>query len=219
MATSGPKPPTSLGRLFVRYVVGFSVGVAVGVSPFLGRASVPGFDALLSLFPISLQNTTIPLAGFMMGIIAISIQFYYEERPPTTSIRVMFRRTITIILAAGVLLVITYIFATVTVPIKRGTARESFVTGIYRLSQCPCGTLSDRECIEQISLNEAAIAACWGDGQVRVFTLLLTIQYLILTGGFAVLIGLLILRERPLASSSRSRTMRPRGSIPKSPRN
>lgn len=188
-------PPTPAARTFVRYVVGFSVGVGAGISPFLGRVHVPGFSALLSLFPVILQNTLIPIASFFMGVVAVAVQFYASDKASLKTLRRMFGVTLMLLVIFGLALVAGYVMWVTQVPIRGGEARVSFVTGNVRLPTCRCGTLSDQECIEQLSLNDAAVSACWGDKQVKSYTLVLSLLYFGLIGGFGCLIGVLFLRE------------------------
>ena len=79
MAMAGKKlaPPTPLAQRYVRYVVGFGVAVGVGLAPFLGK--VPGLDVLARLFPPDLKSTLIPFSAFLMGLIAVAIQYYSAE--------------------------------------------------------------------------------------------------------------------------------------------
>jgi hypothetical protein len=196
--------PTSNARTFARYVVRFGVAVAAGVSPFLGRVRVPGFSALLSLFPAALQNTLLPLAGFAMGVVAVAVEFYSRERAARGTLRRAFLWTLVFLIVWGTILVCAYTLWVTQVPILGGKERVSFVTGIARQPTCGCGTLSDQECIEQLSLNDAAVSECWGDKQVKLYTLILSLLYLALTCGFGMLIGILMLQE----SSHRARRKR-----------
>jgi hypothetical protein len=195
MTDTTSTPPTPVARTYVRYVVGFSVGVGAGISPFLGRVHVPGFSALLSLFPAILQNTLIPIASFFMGVVAVAVQFLARDRASLQTLRRTFGVTLALLIVFGLALVVGYALWVTQVPIRGGEARVSFVTGDVRLPTCRCGTLSDQECIEQLSLNDAAVSACWGDKQVKRYTLALELLYFSLTCGFGCLIGVLFLRE------------------------
>ena len=73
-------PATSLSKKFVRYIIGFGVGVAVGLAPYLGILNVPFFKPLLSLIPEAVRGTAIPLSAALMGIVAVVIQSYGSER-------------------------------------------------------------------------------------------------------------------------------------------
>src|SRR4051812_30870916 len=80
MSVQPIQPPTSMAQRFVRYGLGFFVGVAIGMAPFLGEVNVPVFRALLSVMPFQLWSDLIPLSAFLMGIIAVAVQFYAAER-------------------------------------------------------------------------------------------------------------------------------------------
>src|SRR3954462_36217 len=71
--------PAETPRSFVRKVVGFGVGVGIGCAPLLGKLHVPGFEAMLTLFPAGLQATLIPFSGFVMGCVSVVVQFYSDQ--------------------------------------------------------------------------------------------------------------------------------------------
>src|ERR1051325_2256248 len=84
MPAGKAKPPKEslppLTSTLVRYVLGFGVSVGVGLAPYLGRLNVPLFTPLLSMMPVSLQDTAIPLSAALMGVVAVAIQWHGRER-------------------------------------------------------------------------------------------------------------------------------------------
>jgi hypothetical protein len=211
MANESTSAPTGLARRYVRYVSGFGVGIAVGVAPFLGKIKVPGFDALLSLFPIQLRNVLIPLSAFLMGLVAVAIQFYARERLVRAGLRRWFRWGFIAIVSGLLTFLVLYVaFVRVVVTDQSFAA---VVVAAERSAGCGCDPkASDEECIQRISLNPLALASCWSGASLRLRELLLMITYLILTGGFGALIGLLMLQEesrRSTGSKKRSSTPRP----------
>lgn len=196
MAADAPRPPSPLARRLVRYIAGFGVGVGLGLAPFLGTVEVPGFAALLSLFPRDLQGTLIPLSAFLMGLVAMGVQFYAGERIARTALRRRFRRSLLALLAGLVLFVGLHTLLVRRLATDGGAGSVTVTIGWQRLPSCGCPpALSDAECVKSLSADPAAIESCWGSRQLGVARLGLTLAYLVLTGGFAALAGLLLLAE------------------------
>ncbi len=194
---SAPTPPTPLARRLVRYILGFGVGIGVGLSPYLGIINVPLFKSLYTLIPETMQNQIIPLSATLMGTIAVVIQWYAGENLTRSHLRSLFRKTLWITSVAFAGLLVIHTMTVVTVPILAGQDRVSFVVGYSRPIKPPCtAEVSDAECIRKITFDPSAIESFWGDRQIRVARLLLTLAYLTLTGSFGSLVGLLLLRER-----------------------
>lgn len=191
-----PRPPTPLARRLVRYILGFGVGVGVGLAPYLGLLKIPLFAPLLDLIPESIQNTLIPLSAALMGIVAVAAQWYGGEAITRKWLRRLFARALTLAGLSFVLLLAVHTLLVVRVPILGGDDTVSFVVGFVRPSKPPCTEgVSDAECIKKITLDPAAVESFWGDRQVRLARLSLMISYLLFTGTFGALIGLILLRE------------------------
>ncbi|HEY8998404.1 MAG TPA: hypothetical protein VIM60_10915, partial [Edaphobacter sp.] len=78
------KPKPKLPRLasdWLRYLLGFSISVGVGLAPYLGLVGVPLFTPLLSLIPHSLQHIAIPISIASMGVIAVLVQWQRRSTP------------------------------------------------------------------------------------------------------------------------------------------
>src|SRR5215469_3210132 len=97
-ATQKAKLPR-LASDWVRYLLGFSVSIAVGLAPYLGLVGVPLFTPLLSLIPQSLQSIAIPISIASMGIIAVLVQ--WRKRDPSRPLE--FRLALTLALTTLVL--------------------------------------------------------------------------------------------------------------------
>lgn len=200
MTDGQPTLPTWLAKRFVRYMVGFGVAVAIGMAPFLGTLDLPLFAPLLAMFPDSLRGTAIPLSSFVMGLVAIAVQFAAGEVVSRKGLRRWFVRTLVLIVGGVVLLLVLYSELVTVIPDVakvdgEGTRYVALVTGLSRQPHCTCEpTLSDAACIREIGF--ANVAACWGDAQVRRSGLALTLVYLLLMGGFGALVGLLLLQEK-----------------------
>ena len=187
---------TPVARRFVRYLLSFGVSVGIGLAPFLGKVKVPGFEALLELFPRQLQGTLIPLSAFLMGLVALGIQFLHSEKVAATRIRKYFRMGFVALVLGFFLFVVLYRLFVIRVPVAGGASHAAVTVTPDRLPGCGCDPkLSDHECARSLSLHPVALASCWGGGSLAAVELSLMISYLLLTSGFGVLIGLLILKE------------------------
>lgn len=208
--------PTPFARRFVSYVAGFGIAVGLGLSPFLGK--IPGVDALLDIFPQSLWSTLIPLSVFLMGFIAIVVQFYSGEAIGRATIQRRFKWGLSGLLAGLALLIVFHNLLVVSVSIKGGEKTIPFLIGFSRTKDCGCepSTMSNAECIKHLSFDVTKIETCWNTGLSRP---LLQFSYLLLTGGFAALVGLLLLQmEARKQEKARKRSRKsPRKKRPASP--
>lgn len=192
-----PQPPTALSRRFVRYLVGFGVGVTLGLAPLLGTMDVPGFVPLADLLPLTLQEQLAALAPVVMGVVAVAVQFGSESRIPRKRLRRRFAVTLSILAAGFVLLVVLQTFVVSEVAILGGERTVRYAVGRDRLATCVCPPgLSDSECIvEELTLDPARVESCWGSGAVGRTELGLTLSFLMVIGGFGALVGLVLLQE------------------------
>ncbi len=191
-----PVAPTPTARKLVRYLLGFGVGVAVGLAPFLGVLRIPLFAPLLDLIPRQVQSTLIPLSAALMGMVAVVVQWYGGVR---VNHQWLHRKFIRGLVFSGVMLVVLIVVHTqvvVAVPILGGEYSVTFLVGFSRPVRPPCTEdVSDAECIKLISLDPSLVESFWGDRQVRLARLALMMSYLLFTSSFGALIGLIILRE------------------------
>jgi hypothetical protein len=192
---AAPGPPTRLSRRFVRYLVGFGVGVALGLAPFLGSIGVPGFVPLADLLPLTLQDRIAGLAPIVMGVVAVAVQFGADSRIPRRRLRRRFAITLAVLAVGFLLLVVLQAFLVREVDILGGERTVRFAVGPSRLSTCECPPVSDRDCIAELSLDPASVETCWGTGPVRLTELMLTLSFLLVIGGFGALVGLVLLQE------------------------
>lgn len=195
---SAPEVPRGVGRTLVRYIAGFGVGFSVGLAPFLGKLRVPGFDALLSLYPPTVRDYLLPLAAFGMATTAVAVTFYGNVGVAFRDLQIAFRRTL---VGVGLLFLLLFlVYSAVVVHVPRADGRPTaFIVALQRQPRCEarCGDLSDETCIaERLSFNPGAVDACWGQGNVRVNRTILSGLYLALMIGFGLLTGLLVLYEK-----------------------
>lgn len=196
-ANASAAVPTPVAARYVRYVVGFGVAVGIGLAPFLGK--IVGVDALLTLFPRSLHGSLIPLSAFLMGLIAVAVQFYSGETFRHAVLRRRFGVTWMLLLAGFVFLFSFYNLFVVPVPYKGGRGTAHVLVGSSRIQggTCQCAPADgEKQCIQKLSFDPVAIETCWDAGSIRFRGFLLSLSYLLVTGGFGALIGLLLLTEQ-----------------------
>lgn len=188
-------PPPPLASRFVRLVLGFGVSVAVGLAPFLGKLSIPGFDALLTVFPEELHYSLIPLSSFLMGLVAAGVQFLHGERLRDTHLRFAFLFAYAAVFAGFVWLLLVYDERTERIKIPAAqTARTFVIAPEGRLPKCPCPShWEDDQCIGE-TLKAERVSQCWGSKALRRSRKVLRGGYMLLTGGFGAVIGLLLLQ-------------------------
>lgn len=195
-ARAGDFAPRGLAGTWMRTLVTLTVGVGVGLAPYLGTLDVPLFKPLLDMIPDSLQDSTIPVSAALMGLVAVAVEWYGRERPSAALMRWSFPA----VFAAALLALLAFMWvhtATVVTAHAAGGSAKSFVVGAARSPTCGCPpTVGDEQCINGLSWNEALIAECWGDAQVRRAGLTLRLTYLLTTGLFGALVGLVALRRR-----------------------
>lgn len=196
-APRGNDAPTPAAQQFVEYLLGFGVSVAIGLAPFLGRAEIPGFTALLSLIPNSIQDTVIPLSAILMGFVALLVEWFAKERASRQDLAAWFRKGVILFLLSAATLLVVHTFTVVKVPFEEATKEATFIVGFGRPDRHPCPRdVADAECIKRLTFDPAKIDGFWGDRQIRLSKLSLMGTYLVFTSCFAALVGLLVVRAR-----------------------
>ena len=200
------RPATSLSRRFVRYLLGFGVGVAVGLAPYLGLLNIPLFKPLLTLIPESIREIVLPLSAALMGTVAIVVQWYGGEHLTRAWTKKMFARTLVVLALTFVALTVVHTLVVVTLPIEDDRS-ISFVVGFTRPNRPPCtADVSDAACIKEITSDPSAIESFWGDRQIRIAKLALIFSYLLFTSSFGALVGLTLLRDQAFTPRRVSRS-------------
>src|SRR5215469_2273935 len=160
-ATQKAKLPR-LASDWVRYLLGFTVSVGVGLAPYLGLVGVPVFKPLLSLIPNSLQSIAIPISIASMGIIAVLVQ--WRKRGSVKPLEFRFAlclAVVTLILFIGI-----QVLAVVRVEVPAADQTVSFAVGLGSPQRPPCENLSREACIaDRLGLDESAISSYFGDTQ------------------------------------------------------
>jgi hypothetical protein len=211
---SSVPPPPPVARMWVRMVVAFSVSVALGLAPYLGRLRVPLFDALLTLVPDDLHSIALPVSAALMGLIAVWVQWSADDRPRRTWLRKRFRLNMVLAAVGLLLLVVVETFVVVRIPIRAENRIGVYLIGVTRLPTSPCPPqMSDVECVSRVTPEEGQLAKVWGDDQLRACRLALLASYFMATASFGLLVGLLVLRNnvpRPPLAGTRHKQQRAR---------
>ncbi|HEY6320196.1 MAG TPA: hypothetical protein VJA16_01420 [Thermoanaerobaculia bacterium] len=188
--------PTLL-KPFVRYVRSFGVTAAIGMAPFLGKVKVPGFTALLEVVPFQLRDVLIPLSAFLMGLIAVALEFYAGEEIAPGRVRSLFGGGLAALVLGLVLF--TALSSSFVERQQFGSQNVGVLVTDARLPApgCACPPeINDKACIKRLSLKEEALDSCWGGPAFQRRKLSLQLTYLFLTGGFASLIALLLIQQQ-----------------------
>jgi hypothetical protein len=189
-------------RRLLQYVLGFGVGFGVGMAPFLGTYKVRFFPALLSLYPMQMQQSLIPLSAFLLGTVAVAVQYYSFNHRSDAILDRYFGRLLVSLLAAFLILVVLYKIFVLAVPIEATGNWVRVVIGLSRSAQCCPPEVGDRECVKDVSVDPAEIDSCWK--YVPLVELALSIPYLFLLSGFVALVGLLLFKEKGRAPDQRA---------------
>lgn len=202
-----PAPPPATRR-WLSALLALAVTVPLSMAPLLGTFDIPGFKALLSLFPRGLQDTALPLASLAMALVAVSVQFFSRDRFSGRKLARAFT-----VLVAGLfllLLVLAWRHNQTVVAMKVGPTGEtaSFVVAAERRASCPCPEGSgDAECIQRLGLDGSRLPVCWDERAVRGNSFVLLLLYVLLMSGLGALVGLLVMartQPRPRARSPRA---------------
>lgn len=196
----GEMTPTT--ARWVQLVLGFSVSVAVGLAPFLGRLKVPGFTPMLALIPNSLQGIAVPVSAFAMGTVAVLVQWFGAGRSRQAWTRMWFQRALAICVATLIALVVIEVLAVVRVPVPAVDSTATFAVGLGHPNKPPCEGLGRIECIKKLGLDEAIVETYFGETVANLTKLVLVLTYVTLMSSFGIMVGLVMMATAAGAPAS-----------------
>ena len=201
-----PAPPSATRR-WLAALLALAVTVPLSLAPLLGNWDVPGFKALLSLYPSSLRETALPLATLAMSLVAISVQFFSRDSFSGRRLRRWFIALVCSLFALLLLLAYVHSQSVVRVYFRGGTMSESYIVSSTRGPACPCDPGdSDAVCITHLGLDPGYHSRCWSERDVRRTSFFLTLLYVLLMSGVGALVGLLVMvrtqrKKKPAAKA------------------
>ena len=187
-------PPTTaefISKNWIQLVLGFSVSVAVGLVPYLGKF-FPSFAPVLVIVPESVQPIAIPLSSAAMGVVAVLVEWRSTQQLQLDELKASFRHTLLLCLVSLFVLAGIETIAVVRVDVPAVSRTVSFAVGPSHPDAAPCVGLSRADCIKhQLSLDEARIDSYFGDGWVNVTKFALVIVYTTFMATFGALMVML----------------------------
>ncbi len=197
-----PAPPTKLAQQFVRYFGGFALGVGLALVPAL---------PLSVLFPNDLRPVLVAISAFVLGVIALAVQFVSSERLSRRLVRRLFIVALAAVAVGLVLLVPIYLTRVVELDVPAAEqSTQRFVVGSERLDPpaCPCPKgQSDKDCLKEY-ISAERIAQCWGKPDLVYSQLWLLSGFVVVTTGFGAMIGALLLQGIAIRREQRQRRAR-----------
>jgi hypothetical protein len=165
--------------------VTFGVGFSLGLAPFLFSISEP----LTYLIPLSLRDELRFTTALLGGLIALTAR---RGEPLGRSARKVLQIWSFGALAGLALLVIFQSRFIVRLAVQDGLTASEVVVAPPRLNNCPCpGTMSNTDCLHELTLRPADMDLCWEKSQRLQNRLAWTFGYLLLIGGAQSFLALL----------------------------
>ncbi len=203
-------PLTPVGRKYLRYFLSFFVTLGVGFSPLWGGV-IPGFHAILDVFPKDLQDV-IPWASLLMSITAVGVQFFSRDSTQPRYLQRAFVATFVILILLVFASYIAYKAVVIRIEVPASHLKVAYLVGSKPLPTCECAKrgLEIRECIGfAISVKPDDVAACFSREEISRRSMLLSVFYLLLMLSLGTLIGLLILKEATKVQPANSNVTAP----------
>ena len=175
-------------------LIAVGVTIPIGLAPLLGTYDVPGFRALLSLFPEGLQESSIRFATFAMTIVAAGVQFLSQD---SFSRKALTRTFVAIAISLFLLLFLlaySHNQHVIRIPVGDGSKSVSYVVGTDRIDSCSCpATDGDAQCIKRVGLDAALLPTCWNEKELRSNAFVIQSEYVLLMAGLGAIVGLIVL--------------------------
>ena len=196
---------------FLKYLLSFVGTLGVGVSPLLLGDKIPGFRAILDVFPADLQDV-IPWASLLMSVTAVGVQFFGDEAIDARRLKHGFIATYVMLVLSIFLLYFQYKATVIRLQVPGADAKVAYLIGSTMRPACECAKrgLQIRECIGRvISVNPDEVAACYPLQEITTRATILSALYMFVMFSLGTLIGLLVLRE-PSAITEPKKPAKPR---------
>jgi hypothetical protein len=209
MPASKLVPLTPVAKKYLWYLLSFAVTLGVGFAPLWG-GKVPGFHAILDVYPKSQQQKVIPFASILMSVTALAVQFFRGFAPPR-HLKAIFIGVLVLFIVSvfGCYIAYDALVIQIEVPAIHGTA--AYLVGSKPLPTCECAKrgLEIRQCIGfAISADPDEVAQCFSREEISKRSMILSVLYMLVMWSFAALVGLLILKEAPKVQPPGPRTRR-----------
>src|SRR5579862_1261839 len=160
-----PSPPP-LAKRYINYMLSFGVSVGIGLSPLIGKWNIPGFSALLSLYPSNLASIIIPFTALLMSVPTLALQYHASGFRSLVRLNRWFTRALISIVILLVLGIAFYLFLVVRVPVEGGKEYATYAIGFKQVSLSPCAGTPLKICIgRKISFDPGAVEALFPDWQ------------------------------------------------------
>jgi hypothetical protein len=185
-----PVPPTT--KRWLKVLLGLSISVPIALAPLLGKLPIPLFPALLVMIPESIRNSVIPISAATMGLVAVSVEFRSIEKKSVKQLLGKARRSLLFASLCLALFCIVHSMSVTRVDVLGGSESLYFVTGFKAPEAPPCTGKSTADCIELLTTKQSAIASYFGDGQIRLASLMLEVFYVAFFAYFGNVVGILV---------------------------
>ncbi len=129
-------PLTPVGRKYLRYFLSFFVTLGVGFSPLWGGV-IPGFHAILDVFPKDLQDV-IPWASLLMSITAVGVQFFSRDSTQPRYLQRAFVATFVILILLVFASYIAYKAVVIRIEVPASHLKVAYLVGSKPLPTCEC---------------------------------------------------------------------------------
>lgn len=190
-------PPTALARRFVRYLLGFGVGVGAATLVFLT-------GGLFEVIPDSVRRVALPTSTLLMGLVAVGVQFYAREAIRRRTLRRLFTVGVLVLVAGVVLFLRLYVGHVETFELRGETLTVVLSEQRSTVPPCPCEPeLSSEDCLLRLGVDSARL--CWDEARIKELRTWLLLTYLLSTVGFGVLVGLVVVQEELRREARRRR--------------
>jgi hypothetical protein len=195
-------PPT---RKYLRYILSFVVTFGVGLVPLWGGKLIPGFRAILDVYPTELRDV-IPFASLIMSATAVGVQFFLGDAVRPRRLKISFIATFVIFIVLILATYITYTAVVIRIQVPASQQLVAYLVGSEPLPTCDCAKrqLEIRRCIGfAISVNPDEVAACFSREEISRRKYVLATLYMLVMLSLGLLIGFLMLKEATKAQPAK----------------